>query len=189
MIHRRRISGTRCEGVALILACCLLLGIAGCQGRRCVVDPPDRAVEAAAPLAADLQQRVADALSEPGAATLQVHEGALTALLRQVLPASAAHSLTLHITEEAVYLQAAVARERVPIRMRFIPTAVDGYLAVRITCLTVDRHTMPRIACAAIESAVMALVADAARSLHIDGITLRDESLTVTVSSVASAGG
>jgi hypothetical protein len=143
------------------------------------VNPPDRAIRAAAATASDLRERVTQALKGPGRATLAIHEEELTVLLRQALSGSPARAVTLHITDEAVYLQMAIGRWRTPVRATLIPTTSDGRLTARVSCLTVADRPLPRVVGAAIESAVSALATDAAWSLHVESVTLGEGKLVL----------
>lgn len=177
MIRRRRHNVCYHEGVALALACCLLLGIAGCRGSHCAVDAPERAIDAPTALAADLRERVTRVLAEPGGATLSVREEEVTAILRQALGGSPLSDVALHVTEQALYLRLAVGRQ--PIRAALVPVVADGRLAIRVSCLAVGKSTLPRIAGAAVESAVTALATDAAWSLRVESVTLREGAIVV----------
>ena len=181
MIRRRHHNVYIRMGVALALACCLLVSAVGCQPRRCAVDPPDRPIDAPAALASDLQARVARALEEPDSATLAMREGELTAIFRQALEGSPAHDIALHVTEDALYLQMAIGRSRDPIRVALVPAADEGRLAARVLCLTVGDRPLPRVAGAAIESVVTALAEDAAWSSRIESVTLREGTLVLVV--------
>lgn len=167
------------EGVVRILACALLLSIGGCRSRACVVAPPTRAVEAHPALAAGLHQRVTDALTTPGGATLTLREEELTAALRQALEGSPIVGATLHVAEDAVYAQATVGRRRTPVQVSLIPAARDGRLAVRVACLVVNGRRAPRIIGAVTGSVLDALAEDAAWSLPIEAITLREGAIVI----------
>lgn len=179
MIRRRRHNVCCYEGVAIALAGCLLLGIVGCQTRRCVMNPPDRTIDAPAALAASLRERVTRALAEPDGAALIIREEELTALLRQAVEGPSVRDVAIHLTEEALYLQMTVGRGRRPIRAALVPVVVDGHLMVRESCLTAGEKALPRIVGAAIESAVTALATDAAWSLRVESVTLREGAVVV----------
>lgn len=188
MTRRRRCDGCCREGVALALTCCLLLVLAGCRPQPCPVEPPDRPIEAPPALAAALQERVAHALTGPDGAILVVREEELTALLRLALEGRPLRDATAHITEEALYLQAAVGRRGTAIGAALVPAVEDGRPAVRVACLTVDGRPMPRIVGATAQAVVGALAEDAAWSVRIEAVTLMDGVLAVTAAGRAASG-
>lgn len=179
---RRRGDGSRYSaGVALILACYLILGTTGCRSRQCTVNPPERTVEVPAASVTDLNAAIVSAMETPGPATLTLREEELTALLRQAITRLPAHEATIRVTERALYVQVAAGRSRVPIRAALSPDAEGGRMSVRVACLTVGDRPMPRAVGAAIESVIDALAADAAWSVHVESVALQEGSLTVTV--------
>jgi hypothetical protein len=167
--------------MAIALAYVLLLSITGCQPHRCTVDPPDRVISAPPALASALRERVARALEGPDRVILVIGEEELTALLRQALADAPTRTLTLHITDEALYLQVTIGSDGHRINAALIPAAEDGRLTMRVSCLTVNGSALPRLAGAIVESVVSALTADAAWSLYLERVTLREGTLVLMI--------
>lgn len=168
--------------MALALTCCLLLVVAGCRPQPCELKPPGRPIEAPPALAAALEERIAQALTDPEGATLVVREEELTALLRATIEGAPLRDATTHITEEALFLQVAVGRGGTPIGAALVPSVADGRPAVRVACLTVDDRPLPRIVGASAEAVIDALAEDAAWSVRLEEVTLMDGALVVTAS-------
>jgi len=125
--------------------------------------------------------RLSRAAEGAGRATLVISEEELTALLRQALADGPARDLTLHVTDEALYLHATLGQRGIPICAVLALSADQGRLAVHVSCLTVNNRAWPRAASAAAECVLSALAADAAWSPPITGVALANGTLTLDV--------